>query len=226
MRPSRRFLVRAALAVLVVVGLAAAWTGTSLVEWTSPERLRDALEPHRTRWYGLPLVIVTFVVAEIFFFPVLVLVFVCGLAFGAWPGSVYALLGSLASAVIPFYVGRWLGRGRMLELGGAPAKWIVNTLGRRGLLAVFLMRKIPAPYSAVNMLCGACGFSLRDLLLGTLLGMASGVVLLTVFGASLGEILTTGQVGDLLPALGVLAATIVIVFPLQFWLNRRMERRK
>lgn len=221
---SRRTLLHAGLAVLAVAGCAAAWTWAPLAEWTAPERLRDAFAPYRTRWYCLPLVLCGFVVAELLFFPVLALVFVCGLAFGPWLGCAYAMLGSLAGAVPPFYVGRWLGRRRLVEWGGAPARRMAEMLRRRGLIAVFLVRKIPAPYSAVNMLCGACGVSLRDLLLGTLLGMATGIVLITVVGGQLGEIVSEGSANTLWPALGVLATTIALVVPLQLLLNRRLEK--
>src|SRR5689334_22904621 len=95
--------------VLVLALLAAAWKWTDLSEWADPDRIGELLEPLKTHWYGFPAVVVVFVVAELFVFPVLVLVFVCGVAFGPVLGPIYALAGSLASALPPFFLGRRLG---------------------------------------------------------------------------------------------------------------------
>jgi phospholipase D1/2 len=87
--------------ILLVVALgvlAAAWKWTPLSTWADPDRISALLEPLRTHWYGFPVVVAVFVVAELFVFPVMVLVFVCGVAFGPVLGPIYALAGSLASA--------------------------------------------------------------------------------------------------------------------------------
>jgi len=214
---------RVGVAFLVLVALGAAWRWTPLREWTTPERLGDLLEPYRTRWFGLPLVVGVFVVGELLLFPVLVLVFVCGLAFGPWLGPGYAMAGTLASAILPFFLGRRLGRKRLLHWGGAPAKKLARALDRKGLVAVYLVRKVPAPFTAVNMLCGACGLSLADFIVGTFLGMATVIVLLTVFGAQLGELLRGGEPGRLGLAIAVLLGTLALVLCLQRLLNRRLQ---
>ncbi len=209
-------------ALVVVAALAAAWRWTSLPEWTAPERLSDALEPYRTRWVGLPLVIGLFVVGELLLFPVLVLVFVCGLAFGPWLGTAYAMTGAVASAVLPFFIGRWIGRQRLVRWGGAPARRLARSLDRKGVVAVYLVRKLPAPFTPVNMLCGACGLSLVDFLLGTFFGMATGIVLITVFGSQIGSLLADPRPAQLFLAAGFLLGTFALALYVQQLLNRRL----
>jgi phospholipase D1/2 len=211
-------------AVLVLLALAAAWRWTDLSEWTSPERLSDLLEPYRTSWLGLPLVLALFVVGELLLFPVLVLIFVCGLAFGPLLGPAYAMAGTLAGAVLPFFLGRWIGRRRLLDWGGPPARKLAKALDRKGLVAVFVVRKVPAPFTVINMLCGACNVSFTDFVLGTFLGMATGIVLITIFGSQLGGLISNPQPARLGIAAGVLLLTVSLVLYLQRTLNKRLEK--
>jgi len=210
--------------VAFLLALAAAWRWTPLSEWASPQRLGDALEPYRTRWIGLPLVLGLFVVAELFLFPVLVLIFACGLAFGPWLGPGYALAGAVAGAILPFFLGRRLGRKRLLTWGGEPARKLAKALDKKGLLAVYLVRKVPAPYTPVNMLCGACGVPFTDFVVGTALGMCAGVILLTVLGAQVGGVLGNPRGEQLWLAAGVLLCTVSLAFFLQRALNRRIGK--
>jgi uncharacterized membrane protein YdjX (TVP38/TMEM64 family) len=222
--PSRWTWLEAGILLAVLIALAAAWKWTALSEWAHPARLEEALEPYRTRWVGLPLVVGVFVVAELLMFPVVVLIFVCGLAFGPWVGALYALAGSMASAVPPFLLGRRLGRKRVERLGGAPARKLIGMLQRKGLLAVFVVRKIPAPYTLVNLVCGACGLKLSEFLWGTALGMVSGVIIITVLGTGVREIIAHPRPAQLLLLAGVLTATGVATTLLQRYLNRRAGR--
>ena len=80
--------------------------------------------------------------------PVLLLIAATGIAFGPVLGPVYAMAGSLASASVGFAIGRWMGRRRVERLGGERIARISRTLKRNGTLAVFLVRKVPAPFHA------------------------------------------------------------------------------
>jgi phospholipase D1/2 len=209
------------LLVLLVSLLAAAWKWTDLAEWADPDRISGMLEPLKTHWYGLPVVVAMFVLAELLVFPVLVLVFVCGIAFGPVLGPVYALAGSVASALPPFFLGRKLGRARVERMGGPLVKRISAALDRRGVVAIFLVRKIPAPFTLVNLVCGASPISLRDFLLGTFLGMGTGVVLLTILGAQLIDLVRDPRPLQLLGAIAVLFAPLVLALAAQRFINRK-----
>ena len=222
--PSRWTWIEAGALVLIVGALAAAWKWTDLAEWASPSRLSDALEPWRRSWLGLPLVLAVFIVAELLMFPVLVLIFVCGLAFGPWLGALYALAGAVASAVLPYYIGRRLGRKRLERWGGEPTRKLARALQRKGLIAVFLVRKVPAPYTAVNLLCGACGVKLADFLFGTVLGMVAGTVLITVLGSGLGGMFSDPEPREWVALIGMTLGAVGLALVLQRILNRRAGR--
>lgn len=171
-----------ALFALAVVALAAAWEGTPLGDWLRPERIPAWGESFGRRWYAGPAAVAAFVAGNLLMAPLLALVFACGMVFGAWPGAAYALVGAMASASAGFALGRRLGRDRLRRLLGARARRFEARVVRRGALAVFLVRKVPAPYTLVNLVAGSSDVRFRDFFLGTLLGTGPGVVLVSLLG--------------------------------------------
>jgi len=225
MRVSRSTWVQLVLLVLVILA-AVAWKQTALRDWTDPDRIADAFAPYRSSWLAPLLVLAVFVLAELILFPVLVLVFVCGLAFGPWLGAIYALIGSIGSAIPPFVIGRRLGRERLRRWGGASVRAFDKVLQRRGILAVFLVRKIPAPFTLVNMVCGAAQISLRDFVIGTVLGMGTGIILITVLGGQLLEMARHPDPKQIALSLAMLLAPALLAIVVQRAVNRRMERQR
>jgi phospholipase D1/2 len=216
---------QAAAVLLPMAILAAAWKWTDLREWADPDRLAEWLEPYRTNWIAAPLILLVFVVAELFLFPVLALIFACGVVFGPWLGTVYAFAGTLASSVLPFLLGRRVGREKLERLGGAAVRSLEKVLRRRGVVAVFLVRKIPAPFTLVNMVCGASPLSLRDFLVGTVLGMGTGIVLITVLGDRLVEIARDPSPRQIAISALLLFVPVVPAILIQRRLNQRTNRR-
>jgi phospholipase D1/2 len=205
--------------------LAAAWRYAGVRELIDLDQIATAVEPYRTSWYSLPATVLVFVVAELVLFPVLLLIFACGIVFGPWLGALHAMAGALASALIPFAIGRRLGHATVLRRGGVLAERVDRVLARRGVIAVFLVRKIPAPFTLVNVVCGASRVSWGDFVLGTVLGMGTGVILITVLGGQLMEIARSADAGRIVIALGMLFAPLVLALLLQRLLNRWAARR-
>ncbi len=225
--PTYRALVRAngfswiALGLCAALAAAAAWRWTPLREWAEPERLSGWLEAYRTSWFALPLTVATFVVLGLVLFPVLALIFACGIVFGPVLGTLYALSGSLSSALVSFFLGRRIGRARLERWGGALVRRLEALLEERGLIAVYLVRKIPAPFTLVNLVCGASPVRLRDFLLGTLLGMVTGIALIAILGWELLAILRRGEPGAI--AFGLVLAAVPL--GLTLWVQRLLVRR-
>ena len=216
--------VAAILLPLAILG--AAWKWTDLREWTDADRLAETFGPYRSSWIAPPLIILTFVVAELLMFPVLPLVFVCGVVFGPWLGTLYAFLGAIASTLLPFFIGRRLGKRRLEKIGGAPVRALEKALRRRGVVAVFLVRKIPAPFTLVNMVCGASPVTLREFVYGTILGMGTAIVILTVLGGRLFEIVRDPTPGQIALSILFLVLPVIPVLLVQRHLNRRAEARR
>ncbi len=177
------------------------------------------LAPHRRAWYALPMVMLAFIVLGLV--PVLLLISATGIAFGPVLGPLYAMAGCLASASTSFAIGRWIGRKRVEELGGARIRRVISGLKRNGTLAVFLVRKVPAPFTLVNIVVGASTVAYRDFLLGTVLGMGAIVVAIAGFGSQLTRVLQDPSPG------AFIAAAFVVGVPLTLaWLINRALRRR
>ena len=175
------------------------------------------LAPHRHAWYALPAVMLAFVFLALL--PVMLLIAATGIAFGPVLGPVYAMAGCLASASTGYAIGRWLGRKRVERLGGERIVRVTRGLKRNGTLAVFLVRKVPAPFTLVNIVAGASTVGYREFMIGTLLGMGAMVIALAGFGYQLTMALRTPSVST------VIAAALFLGVPLTLaWLINRALR--
>jgi phospholipase D1/2 len=172
---------------------------------------------HRYAWYAPPLVVVAFVVFSLL--PVMLLVSLTGVAFGPVLGPLYAMAGCLASASTAFAIGRWIGPGHVHGWGGERMARAMRALGRNGTLAVFLIRKIPAPFLIVNVLLGASTVRYREFVIGTTLGMTAMVIALAGFGYHLAALWRDPS------SEGFVRALVFLAIPLSLaWLiNRRLR---
>lgn len=175
------------------------------------------LEPYRHAWYALPVVMLVFIALAIV--PVVLLIAATGVVFGPILGPIYAMAGCLASASAGFAIGRWMGRRRVEQLGGERIARLSRTIQRNGTLAVFLVRKVPAPFILSNIVVGASSVGYRDFMIGTLLGMGAFVVALAGFGYQLPMLLH-----DPSPTTVIEAALFVAVpLTLAWFINRTLR---
>jgi uncharacterized membrane protein YdjX (TVP38/TMEM64 family) len=205
------------LAVLVACGVLAAVWQWMPIPTLDPHAVSTWMAPHRHAWYALPMVMLAFVVLALL--PVTLLITATGIAFGPWLGPVYAMAGCLTSGSAGFAIGRWLGLRRVQRLGGERITRVTRSLKRNGTLAVFFVRKVPAPFTLANIVIGASTVGYRDFVIGTVLGMGAFVVALAGFGYQL-----TRALRDPSPAT-VAAAALVVAVPLTIaWLINRAFR--
>lgn len=209
-------------AVLVAMSALAlaGWLGATTISTPTVHDVTDWFAPHRRTWYALPLVMLAFSLLGLAMVPVLLLIAATGAVFGPFFGPLYAMAGSLASASIGFAIGRWTGLGRIERVGGTRVTRIMQSLERNGTLAVFLLRKIPAPFLVANIVAGASRVSYRDFVVGTVLGMTVAVVALAGFGYQLTNIVRSPSPRS------VLGAIVFIAIPLTLaWLINRVLRQ-
>jgi uncharacterized membrane protein YdjX (TVP38/TMEM64 family) len=207
-------------AVLLICALGiAAWNWLPFAA-LHPDEVSAWAEPHRHAWYALPMVMLAFIGLGLF--PVLLLITATGIAFGPILGPIYAMAGCLASASMGFAIGRWLGVRRVERLGGERILRITRALNRNATLAVFFVRKVPAPFTLVNIVIGASTVRYVDFILGTLLGMGALVVALAGFGYQLMQALRN-------PSPVTLSATALFVavpLTLAWFINRALRHAR
>lgn len=193
--------------VLLALSLTLAWKVSGLSEIATPDTVKSffmarALEP----WAPL-LAVLAFLAGSAVAFPVTVLILVTAAVFGPLMGGAYSLLGVGASASLFYWLGARFGQAGLSRLFGKRWERISGHLRRRGVLAVVAVRVLPvAPFSVVNLAVGASSIRPIDFALGTLLGMAPGIVLMSVLGDRIVHTLidpTVAQVGWLALGVGV-----------------------
>jgi len=214
----------AAVAALVAAAVLA-WRYTPLASVLMPERLLPAVAWLAGNPLALLVVPLAFVAAGLVLFPVTVLIALTALVFEPWVALGYSTAGSMASALVTFELGARYGHGPLQRLLGRWSSRVRRALDGRGVLAVAALRLIPvAPYTVVNVVAGASGIGRREFVLGSLIGLAPGLVLATVLGRSL-------RVAWEIPGaetLAMVAAVIVLWIALAAGIHRlvRWARRR
>ncbi|AGR67807.1 phospholipase D [Burkholderia pseudomallei] len=172
--------------VLFAAALAAAWRFTPLGQHLSVASLARA-GARAAELPAAPVALVAgYVAAALLAVPVTLLITATGLVFGAWPGIAYAAAGTLLAAAATYGIGRWLGRDAVRRLAGRRANRLSEHIGRRGIVAMAVLRLLPiAPFTVVNLVAGASSIGFRDYLVGTALGMLPGIVLTVTFAHQL-----------------------------------------
>lgn len=198
---------------------AAAWQWIPLAGLDLQE-ISALLAPHRRAWYALPMVMLAFIVLGLV--PVMLLIAATGIAFGPVLGPLYAMAGCLASASAGFAIGRWIGRKRVEDLGGERITRAIRGLKRNGTLAVFLVRKVPAPFTLVNIVVGASTVTYRDFVIGTILGMGAIVVAVAGFGYQLTKALQDPSPGTLVTAVFFVGVPLTLAA----LINRALRHRR
>ena len=228
-RPARRQLhgaARLGVAVAAIALIILAWRYTQLSELTNPGALQEFLAGIGDNPWTPLVVVAIFVIAGCVGFPVTVLIAGTAVTFGAWPGLAYAAAGAMASAVVTYVIGSWAGTEALRRLIGPRLNRVRRVIARRGILAVMSIRLVPiAPFTLVNLVAGALRVPMLDYVVGTALGLAPGLVAMSLLGGQVFEILSDPSLSDVAIFVGLLAAWIGLSVGLQVLLARARGRR-
>jgi len=131
-------------------------------------------------------------------------------------GFTYALLGSVASAMLTFGIGAWVGRRPLRSVLGPRLNRIRNVVARRGILAIAAIRLVPvAPFTIVNLVAGASSIRFADYVVGTVLGLLPGLLLMSALGYQIYRFLIAPTAVDLVLLAGAALVWVVAVFGAQ-----------
>ncbi len=205
-----------ALTLLALLGLTLAWRWSALRDLLEPEYVIGGLRQLGQR-IGPLTAILGFGLALSLAVPLILLTLVSVVAFGPWMGSLCILGGALLGAAVSHGMGKLLGHALLVQLGGTRVNILSQRMVRRGLIAVIALRLVPvAPFAIVNMVAGATHLRLRDMLLGTALGMCPGTLAVALFTDQL--MLSLKQPG---PGSYVLLALTAVLIVVGIWGLRR-----
>lgn len=208
------------LLLLALIALAMAWSWSPLRDWLNVDRIVGGLQT-LGRSYGPFAALAGFAVASAIAVPLTFLTLVTFVALGPSTGFFCVMGGALIGAAASYSVGRFLGFDAMQKLAGDRFNAVSQRLARHGLWAVVAVRVVPvAPFAIINMIAGATHIRLRDMVLGTALGMAPGTLLIGLFSGQIVEALR--RPGPLTIGLVVLTVLLIAVggWALKRWLAK------
>ncbi len=215
----RRKLYLLVAALLLLVGLALAWSSTPMRAWLDVDRVVESLRRFGQA-FGPLAAVGGFALALTLAVPLMFLTLVTLVAYGPMAGFGCAMAGALLGAAASYGVGRTLGREVVHRLGGERINRLSQRLASRGLLAVVAVRLVPvAPFAVVNMVAGASHVRLRDLLLGTLIGISPGTLAMTLFVDQISAALHHPT-----PLTFVVAGFAMVLIVLALWAMQRWLR--
>jgi phosphatidylserine/phosphatidylglycerophosphate/cardiolipin synthase-like enzyme/uncharacterized membrane protein YdjX (TVP38/TMEM64 family) len=176
--------------------LFALWRFTPLREVVTADAVGHWAEAFGSQPWAPLAILLAYVPASVIMFPRPLITLAAVVAFGPWVGSLYALAGIQVAALSGYVAGRGLSRDRLRRLGGSRLHALSTRLRTGGLGAMVLVRLVPvAPFIVVSLFAGAARVGLGTFALGTGIGMAPGLIGMTVFGSQVGNAL--GSDGDL-----------------------------
>ncbi|ABS62760.1 SNARE associated Golgi protein [Parvibaculum lavamentivorans DS-1] len=217
---------KATAALLFVGALVLLWRYTPLSDYADPQTLRSSFDGVAAGSFAPVIVVAIYVLTGFIAFPVTVLIVATAATFGLWPGLLYAGIGSLASAAATYLAGRSLGADMLRNLIGPRINRIGRGIGKRGVVTIMTIRLVPvAPFMLVNLVAGALRVPIIDYMVGTLLGLAPGILVLSVLGDRVFTILQDPSLLDIAIILGSLAAWIALALGLQRLISKRRSSR-
>jgi pyruvate/2-oxoglutarate dehydrogenase complex dihydrolipoamide dehydrogenase (E3) component/uncharacterized membrane protein YdjX (TVP38/TMEM64 family) len=150
---------------------------------------------------GMLVFVAVYVLATVLFVPGLLLTMGAGLAYGVAVGTPLVWVAANVGAVAAFVLGRTAARDAIAARVAGNAKFaaIDRAVGREGLKIVLLTRLSPAfPFNLLNYAYGLTRVSLRDYVVGSLVGMIPGTLMYVYLGSlvtSVAELTSGGRTG-------------------------------
>jgi uncharacterized membrane protein YdjX (TVP38/TMEM64 family) len=211
-----------AVAILILLfGMAAAWKWTPLADQIDIGKIAAWALPLRNSPARPVIILAAYLVGSLLLVPITVLIMATALIFGPMLGSAYSLAGCFLGAGITYALGYYLGRDFVQKLIG-PKRWarVERKFGQAGIMAVATMRLLPiAPFTVVNVISGAFQVPVRDYILGSLLGLAPGILVINVFAYQMEDAVRNPGAGSF----ALLGGLVVITGFGILWLRRKFS---
>jgi uncharacterized membrane protein YdjX (TVP38/TMEM64 family) len=219
----RRRIWIAGIVLLLLFAGAAAWKWTPLADLVDVgylARWAGAWRESPARWLYL---LLGYIIGSLLLVPITLLILVTGIVFGPVLGSLYALIGSMAGALVTYAVGYLLGKDFVQKIAGPKWSSLEEKIEQTGIIAVATLRLLPvAPFTVVNIVSGAFKVPWRDYTIGSILGLVPGILVTTLFAHQFESAIRDPGIGTFL----LLLALIVVSVLGTIWLKRRLQQAK
>ena len=129
--------------------------------------------------------IVIYTIRPLIFFPASVLSIAGGLAFGAWLGTLYTIIGATLGAILSFYVAKTFGKSLIRKEWTGNAGKIQSQMEQNGFFYVLLFRFIPViNFDLISYAAAFAKVRFTSFALATLVGIIPGTFAYNFLGSS------------------------------------------
>lgn len=205
----------------IFFGGIAVFRWTPLSEYADPREIAGFFRGLGTPWWSPLVFILLYAIATALGAPGVVPTLAGGAIFGVLRGMLYNTIGANVGALLAFLVARYLGRDYIARVLKGRAADLDEKIGEHGFSTILYLRLIPlVPFNALNFGAGISRVSLRDYVLGSLIGMLPGTLVYTYFADALIRGTAAARKEAFLHFL--LAAAALVLFTLiTGWIRRR-----
>ncbi|AIY05441.1 hypothetical protein Plano_1476 [Planococcus sp. PAMC 21323] len=131
------------------------------------------------------LYILIYTVRPLIFFPASVLSIAGGLAFGAWLGTLYTIIGATLGAMLSFYVAKTLGKSFVRKSWTGNVGKIQSQMEQNGFFYVLLFRFIPViNFDLISYVAAFAKVRFSSFALATFIGIIPGTFAYNFLGSS------------------------------------------
>lgn len=207
-------------AALCILALAALWRFSPLARQANQETVAALIRSLRQFWWAPLALVPAYIVADGLLFPNMILNAAVVVTIGGVRGWLSAMIASLCSASLFFFIGCRFGALSARAVHGKRLQTVRRALRRGGLGAVIAVRLTPiAPYTVVNTLAGAIRLKYRHFLAGTCIAHIPGLTLMALVGEQAASVAARPSVRRIAGLAALLA-----VAALAAWALRRRAR--
>lgn len=167
--------------------------------------------------------IVIYTIRPLVFFPASVLSIAGGLAFGAWMGTLYTIIGATLGAMLSFYVAKTLGKSLVKKEWTGNAGKIQAQMEQNGFLYVLLFRLIPViNFDLISYMAAIAKVRFTSFALATGIGIIPGTFAYNFLGSSF----VSGNPRTIFFAVVVFALLTIVPILIRNRWNRNQKRVK
>ena len=218
---SNRLVQAIAAGVVLTLVLAAVWKFTPLAEVVTLERSVEWVEDFSGAWWAPLAILLAFTPASFVMFPRQIITVAAAVAFGPIKGWLLSIVGVVLAALVGWLVGRQLNEQRVRRWAGPRFEPTAKLLRKRGLVAVMALRVLPvAPFTVESIVAGALRIKWSDLALGTLFGMAPGMLGTSFIGDQVGAAMSTGRQFNVWIVVAAAVWTLAVAIGAKLWFQR------
>ncbi|MEP4052408.1 MAG: VTT domain-containing protein [Litorimonas sp.] len=142
------------------------------------------------------------------------------LAFGVWEGGLLSWIGSLAAAMLGFWIGHGVGAERLRRLDAKLIRKLSAAVRKNGFMTSLVVRLVPTgPAVLVNLAAGVSRMKFRHFVAGTSIGIIPKIVVVCLISQGL----ISGLSGSLMAVFFAGLAGLAIL--LSWFARKRLEAR-